>query len=141
MCMRIWKIRQRERKLGHKSWSGYCVQRRKSKNRECEMMCKQHHRECVLHHVFLCKTGWGQTVQNSTDINSWDPKKRNVHVHILSPLTNCFLVSSVTSAYFKFTFSWRVSTPFSIYSNKKFLPSFLKKDKHFNMVKQTTFSL
>ena len=146
VCLRIWKIRQRERKLGHKSWSGYCVQRRKSKKRDCEMMCKQHRIECVLQPRVFAQDRLGTNSAKLNRHKQLRPKEKKCSCsHPLPsqglPLTNCFLVSSVTSAYFKFTFRWRVSTPFSIYSNKKFLPSFLKKDKHFNIVKQTTFSL
>ena len=146
MWVRIWKIRPRERKWRRKSWSGYLVQRRKSKRREREMRCKQHLRECVLQPCVFVQDRLETNTAKLNRHKQLRPKEKKCsHSHPLPSrglsLTNCFLVSSVTSAYFKFTFSWRVSTPFSIYSNKKFLPSFLKKGKHFNIVTQITFSL
>ena len=102
--VRIWKIRPKERKWRWKSWSGYLVQRRKSKRREREMRCKQHRRECVLRPCVFVQERLETNTAKLNRHKQLRPKEKTCsHSHPLPsqglPLTNYFLVSSVTSIF------------------------------------------
>jgi hypothetical protein len=139
LSVSVWEIRHRERKLGQKKLVRSLYQ--KGRTTKC---CPTFMIKDMCSNVSLCEAASMTAIMKLNRSKHWTERGTNTLSQVLAciPLMD-FFTSAITFGYFIFIFHWKSFhfISFSIYSNQKLLVSFLKRGKHFNIMKHIHFSL